>query len=80
MDDGAQRPDGYTLHRTNDDALAHIRQHWAEEKQRNPTGKTPSYYRRPGTPYLVYVNRATLTALNNRGILRTEQEPPLEPQ
>ena len=40
------RPDGYSLHLTEEDAKAYVKQYWNEEKKRNPSGSIPHEYSR----------------------------------
>jgi hypothetical protein len=41
------RPDGISLHETQEDAKVFINKYWDAEKKRNPSGVTPSEYSRP---------------------------------
>lgn len=53
-----QRPDGYSVHLSVEDAKAYVDNYWAEEKKRNPSGATPSCYVRPcGNPFVKDVDR-----------------------
>ena len=63
------RPDGYSLHLTEADREAYVKDYWDWEKKSNPSGKTPHEYERPcGTPYIVDVDQETydkITATKN---------------
>ncbi len=49
-----QRPDGYTLHLTEQDRKDYVREYW--DKQ--PKGPTPTFYFRPsGTPVTVNISK-----------------------
>lgn len=54
------RPDGYSLHLTNEQAKAYVAAYWREEKERNPSGAVPHEYSREcGDPYKVLVDKKT---------------------
>jgi hypothetical protein len=42
-----QRPDGCSLHLTEEDHAAYVADYWAEEKKQNPSGRTPHEYSFP---------------------------------
>jgi hypothetical protein len=54
------RPDGCSLHLTEEDHKAYIKDCWAEEKKRNPSGETPDEYDVPDqSPFIALVDRET---------------------
>jgi hypothetical protein len=55
-----QRPDGYSLHLTREDAEAFIKDYWDKMPDRGPRGEVPDEYSRPGEPMLSQVNTRTL--------------------
>lgn len=42
-----QRPDGASLHLSQEDLREFIRDYWAQEQERNPSGDVPDEYSRP---------------------------------
>ena len=68
-----QRPDGYSLHLTEQAAKDYTRGYMDEQKrQLGPT--TPHTYNRPaGKPYQVIINDQTLTELKKEGNLRLSE-------
>jgi hypothetical protein len=44
-----QRPDGYSLHLSKDDAEKYIRDYWAGMPPRDEHGRPPEVYERPGS-------------------------------
>lgn len=51
------RPDGYSVHLSEADREAYVKDYWDWEKKRNPGGQTPHEYERPdGDPYLADVD------------------------
>jgi hypothetical protein len=58
------RPDGYTMHLTEEDRVAFCKKFWADERKRNPSGVAPSCYSREcGSPYAAKVDRKTYNAI-----------------
>lgn len=56
------RPDGYTLHLTEQDRAAYVQAHWDSL----PDGRAPSVYSRPrGTPYEIDVDDETLAKVES---------------
>jgi len=55
------RPDGYSLHETQDDVRAYIDAHWARERTLNAQYGTPDEYSRPDASH------GTLTAITKAG-------------
>lgn len=48
-----QRPDGISVHLDTESCKKYIEQYWANEKKRNPSGKTPECYsREDGRPFV----------------------------
>lgn len=58
------RPDGASLHLTNADLDAYVKEYWEREKQFNPSGAVPDEYSRPdGSPRLIEVDAKTYNAV-----------------
>ena len=54
------RPDGASLHLTESDRAAYVKDYWDREKQRNPSGGVPDEYsRESGSPILIDVDAKT---------------------
>ena len=64
-----QKPDGYSLHRTVEDARKYIDNYW-DEQPKLPKGTVPSYYFRPdGDPFPVTAKLSTYKKIKGNGIL-----------
>lgn len=59
-----QRPDGTTVHKDMDIANKYIADYWKKEKERNPSGDTPSCYVRPDKPEVTPVPVEVFEYLN----------------
>lgn len=58
------RPDGFTVHLTEEDHKAFLAKHYADERKRNPSGVVPDEYSRPdGEPKKVLAGAKTVEAL-----------------
>lgn len=54
------RPDGWTMHLTEEDRTAFCKAFWDREKKSNPSGVAPDEYsRESGSPYIMDVNEET---------------------
>lgn len=62
-----QRPDGSSLHPNIEEAKKAIKEHWDREKERNPSGRTPDWYVKPGKPYMVEVDAVTYRKVVSEG-------------
>ena len=61
-----QRPDGCSLHLTEEDHAAYVKDYWAEEKKRNPGGQTPDEYSYPNTrTFIALVDWETYKAVRD---------------
>ena len=62
------RPDGYSLHLSEDSRTEYEKSYWARENKRN-TGGIPNEYSRPsGTPYLIDIDAKTYKKLQKSTI------------
>ena len=62
------RPDGYSLHLSEDSRTEYEKSYWARENKRN-TGGVPNEYSRPsGTPYLIDIDAKTYKKLQKSTI------------
>jgi hypothetical protein len=58
------RPDGASLHRTESDRQAYVKDFWEKERKRNPSGKTPDEYScESGKPFVMDVDENTFTKI-----------------
>lgn len=67
---------GMSVYRTKKLAQNAIDKHLKDEKQRNPSGKVPSYYIKPSDPYICLITREKYETLpKNSGVYTSERAP-----
>jgi hypothetical protein len=64
-----QRPDGYSLHASKEEADRYIAEHWAFYEKRYGT-KTPDEYSYPDNPELLVVDQATYDEVQEKNSVR----------
>jgi len=69
------RPDGLTVFTCREDAVAAIKKHWDGEKEKNPSGATPSLYWRPGDPQLCVVRKDVFETIDSSGKYTSKNSP-----
>jgi hypothetical protein len=71
------RPDGASLHLTESDRAAYVKDFWDREKQRNPSSTVPDEYSRTsGSPFVMDVDTKTYNQIkkSKNGVMLWQSE------